>query len=268
MKLPSFQNREIAETLLKKIHALSEIIGPCKIMEVCGTHTMEIGKIGLRKLLPKNLTLLSGPGCPVCITPATVIDEAVKLAFTPNTTVMSFGDMIRVPGSECSLEEAKAKGASVEIISSPLHLIQFAQKNPDITSVFAAVGFETTVPAVAKLILEADRLQLDNIRIITAHRTLPPALEALCADPAIEVAGFLLPGHVSAILGRDIYNDIKGLDVPATITGFEPLDILAGIYDLLKMIKDGKKNITTQYTRIVREDGNTVARDMLEEVLP
>lgn len=266
MSLPSFKDREIAQALLSKVAKLSEEVGPVKIMEVCGTHTMEIGKIGLRKLLPKNLTLLSGPGCPVCVTPSTVIDEAIALAFEPNTTLMTFGDMVRVPGSEKSLEQAKAEGASVEIVSSPLQLIQFAQEQPETTFVFAAVGFETTTPSVAKLLSEADKLNIENIKIITAHRILPPALEALCADDAIEVAGFLLPGHVSAILGRKVYESIEGLTVPATVTGFEPLDILAGIYDLLTLIRDGDNRVTNKYTRVVREEGNPVAVEMINEV--
>lgn len=266
MSLVDFSDRAVATDLLARIRELSDTCGPMKIMEVCGTHTMEIGRLGLRRLLPDDLQLVSGPGCPVCVTPAGVIDAAVSLCRTDGIVLATFGDMVRVPGSETSLERAAAEGGRVEVVTSPLSLLEMAAQDPATTYVFAAVGFETTVPVIARTVQLAHQRGLDNLSFLVAHRTLPPALEALCADDEIGITGFMLPGHVSAILGHEAYFGIKGLSVPSAITGFEPLDILAGIHAVLRMCAVGEAAVTNEYGRAVRPEGNPAARALIDTV--
>ncbi|OVE81244.1 hydrogenase formation protein HypD [bacterium M21] len=262
----NFADPKLAKSLLSRIHELAPTDRPLRIMEVCGTHTMEIGRLGLRALLPESIELLSGPGCPVCVTPAAVLDAAIEIAKWPNHTTVCFGDMIRVPGTKESLEEAQANGASVEMAVSPMQLIDLAKEASETTFVFIAVGFETTVPAIARTVQLITEQQIPNIRFLTAHRTLPAALDALCADADIGVHGFLLPGHVSAILGSDAYSTIKNLTVPATVTGFEPLDILGGIYSLVEMWAEDRCEVTNLYPRIVKPKGNPAAQQLINDV--
>ncbi|GAB6095858.1 hydrogenase formation protein HypD [Desulfatiferula olefinivorans] len=260
---PKFKDPELAKALLKKIGMLANDLPEVRIMEVCGTHTMEIGRLGLRQRLPDNIRLLSGPGCPVCVTPGEVIDSAVAYARMPDHVLATFGDMIRVPGSRRSLEQVKANGASIEIVASPLQLIRMAEERPDTTLVFAAVGFETTIPAVARTIEIAAEKKLYNLKMLVAHRLLPPALSALCADEDTQISGFLLPGHVSAIIGEAVYRTIDALTVPSAITGFEALDILGGILSVLEMLTNQTAQVINMYPRVVRADGNPHARDLI-----
>lgn len=266
MSLQNFSDPTIAKSLLKKIQGLAESIDTLKIMEVCGTHTMAIGRLGLRKLLPDNIKLLSGPGCPVCVTPAEIIDTAIYWSKQPQTTVVTFGDLIRVPGSSSSLEKAQSQGGSVEIITTPLQVIDRAKMNPHQNFVLIAVGFETTIPAFARTVELCDEQKIENVKILPAHRTLPNALTALCSDPSIEINAFILPGHVSAILGADAYVNIPGFHLPASISGFEPLDILKSLLSVLEMVTSKRVAIVNDYTRIVKPEGNPFARELINKV--
>jgi len=261
-----FTDKDMAVQLLDKIRSGAARIDQAKIMEVCGTHTMEIGRLGLRALLPENISLLSGPGCPVCVTPAGVIDAAVEICQKEQVTLASFGDMIRVPGTETSLEAVRSEGGEVVAVTSPLALLDMAAHEPDRLFVFPAVGFETTVPAIARTITLAAERQIRNIKFIVAHRILPPALEVLCSDPEIKVNGFLLPGHVSAILGHKAYTAIPALHVPAAITGFAPLDILYGIYSVVTMLSKGSAAVANDYGRAVKPEGNPAAQKLIHTV--
>ena len=262
---PQMKDPALAKALLKKIETLAEKLPEIRIMEVCGTHTMEIGQLGLRQRLPDNIHLISGPGCPVCVTPGEVIDSAVAYSKMPGHVLATFGDMVRVPGSSASLEQAKARGAAIEIVTTPLQLVKLAKEQPQTTFVFAAVGFETTVPAVARTIELAVEKHLVNLKMLVAHRLLPPALSALCSDPAIRVSGFLLPGHVSAIIGEEVYRNIDALAVPAAITGFEALDILGGIHAVLEMLAAGSVDVVNMYPRVVPPGGNPLARALIQK---
>lgn len=263
---PQFKDPELAKALLNRIRDLAVDLPDIRIMEVCGTHTMAIGQLGLRSLLPENIRLLSGPGCPVCVTPGNVLDSAISYSKKPDHMMVSFGDMLRVPGTLGTLDMAKAEGGKVMIATSPLSVIELASQNPDITYVFAAVGFETTIPTVARTIEIAREKNLSNVRMLVAHRLLPPALTTLCADPDIAVSGYLLPGHVSAILGVHIYETLDVLTVPCAVTGFEALDILGGIHAVLDKITKNETGIMNMYPRVVRPDGNPQARALIERV--
>ncbi|MDO9577297.1 MAG: hydrogenase formation protein HypD, partial [Candidatus Cloacimonadales bacterium] len=228
MDLSKFRQPE----LIKKIVAdLQNFEQPVKFMEVCGSHTMAIGHWGIRKLLPENIKLISGPGCPVCVTPSTVIDEMIKLK---NVTIATFGDLIRVPGSLGTLEQARAEGADIKIIYSPLEALELARKKE---TVLVGIGFETTIPGIALTIQKAVQQNLNNFTVLPAFKLVPPALEALLAGGDVEVNGFILPGHVSVIIGADAYSILpEKFGIGGVVTGFEPLDILLGIKKLVQQI--------------------------------
>lgn len=261
--LPSFSDPELARQLLDKIRAVATRCGAANIMEVCGTHTMAIARVGLRSLLPGNIRLLSGPGCPVCVTPAEVMDAAGECALKSGVTVLTFGDMIRVPGSKESLQQVKARGGQIEVVSSPLQAVERAVAEPDQNFVFVAVGFETTIPAVALAVKKADLQGLENLTFLVSHRLVPPALDLLRNDPELKLNGLIAPGHVSAILGEGIYED---MGIPAVVAGFEPLDLLGSILVLLEMIADEKSEVRNLYSRIVRPEGNPNAVALINEV--
>jgi hydrogenase expression/formation protein HypD len=235
-------------------------------MEVCGTHTMEIGRLGLRSLLPENIDLISGPGCPVCVTSGGYIDAAAGLALSSGCRVATFGDMIRVPGAVTSLDEAKSKGAFVDVVTSPLHAIEIAKNKPSEQVVFLAVGFETTAPASARAIDIARSEGIENLTFFVSHKIVPPALSALISDKDLGISGFLLPGHVSAVIGEEPYQFIARQGLPAAITGFEPLDILSGIFSVCDMIFRKKAAVVNAYPRIVEKNGNPRARDAISRV--
>ncbi len=266
MNLVSFADPATARTLLADIARLSHRCGPVKLMEVCGTHTMEIGRLGLRPLLPQTLELVSGPGCPVCVTPGGVIDAAAELAATQGVTVLSFGDMIRVPGNHRSLDAVSTDGADVRVIASPLQAVRIAREEPQRRFVFVAVGFETTIPVVARAIEEAGRAGLRNLTFLVTHRLVPPALDVLVADPALRIGGFILPGHVSAVIGEQAYARLIPAGVPGVITGFESLDILAGIHEALTLIVEGRVEIVNRYRRVVKPEGNPRALELIKRV--
>ncbi|HUI94083.1 MAG TPA: hydrogenase formation protein HypD [Chitinivibrionales bacterium] len=259
MSLVEFSDPSTARLLLAKIAATAASLGQVRIMEVCGTHTMEIGRLGLRSLLPKNVELISGPGCPVCVTPGSYIDAAADLALKKNARLATFGDMVRVPGDRTSLDEARAKGAVVDVVTSPLNALEIASQNKKDQVVFLAVGFETTAPATARAIEIAKQEKLKNISFFASHKIVPPALSALISDKENALSGFLLPGHVSAIIGEKPYQPLASAGLPAVITGFEPLDILSGIMMVCDMIANKKAAVLNAYQRIVHKQGNPKA---------
>ncbi len=265
ISLPRFDDPKLSRDLLAQITRLSVKTGPVKIMEVCGTHTMEIGRLGLRSLLPPKVQLLSGPGCPVCVTPGSVIDALVHLA-SKGLHVLTYGDMVRVPGAKGSLESERARGGKVTTVLSPLDSIKLAQERPAENFVFAAVGFETTAPGTALAVLEARKSGLGNLSFLVCHRVLPPGLLALADDRELALSGFMLPGHVSIILGTEPYGFLVDKRLPAVITGFEPVDILFGIRRMLELISEGKYEVVNAYPRAVKPEGNPLARQRMEQV--
>lgn len=258
-----FRDPLLAQKLQHSISEVARSLGCVNLMEVCGTHTMEIARLGLRSLLPANVNLVSGPGCPVCVTPAPYIDALVDLATNKHVTVVTFGDMVRVPGKGRTLAQAKAAGANVEVATSPMGALEIARSNPALTVVFASVGFETTQPACARAVQLAFDEGLKNCKFLVSHHTVPPALLALVDDPLLNIAGFILPGHASVILGTNSYNFLKKRNVPGVVTGFDALDILGGILRLLQLIAMQSGNVVNEYTRAVTADGNLLARDLI-----
>ncbi|MBK5211955.1 MAG: hydrogenase formation protein HypD [Coriobacteriia bacterium] len=237
------------------------------IMEVCGTHTMAIAKNGIRDIMPANIKLTSGPGCPVCVTANRDIDMAIEFAKHPEVIVTTFGDMLKVPGSYSSLNEEKGNGGDVRVVYSPLDALAIAQQNPDRLVVFISVGFETTTPIIAATIKRARDMKLENFAVYAANKTVPNALRAIADDPDIQIDALILPGHVSTIIGLDPYKFLATkFHIPGVITGFEPLDVLQGIYMLLKQIDASDTYIDIAYTRGVQAEGNPTAVKTIYEV--
>lgn len=269
--LNNMRDPALGQQILSKLPPLAEKASrrlgrPAVIMEVCGTHTMAIAKSGLRSLLAGYLELRSGPGCPVCVTDQEDIDKMIVLAGQPNVIIATFGDMLRVPGTSSSLEVERARGAKVEIFYSPSDAVDFAAKHPEKEIVFLGVGFETTIPAIALSIDEAIARDLRNYTVLSSHKLVPPVMEALLSDQELKIDGFILPGHVCTITGRKAFDFIsEKYNTPAVITGFEPNDLLESIYLLLKQIADGRARTVNGYTRLVREEGNKKAKEIIEK---
>lgn len=243
------------------------ITKPVRLMEVCGTHTVAIFKAGIRQLLPPQVELVSGPGCPVCVTPNDYLDTAIAYSRFPDCIITTFGDMLRVPGSASSLAAEKAEVADIRIVYSPLESLDIAASHPAKKVIFLAVGFETTAPLAAATVLAAEQRGLANFYVLSAHKLVPPALSALLADREVRVDGFLLPGHVSAIIGEQPYHFLaEKHHLPGVIAGFEPLDILQAVYMLARQIHAGEALLENQYRRIVKPDGNPAARQVLDQV--
>ena len=237
-----------------------------QLMEVCGTHTMSAFRSGLRSLLPENVALLSGPGCPVCVTPNHFIDRAVQLATAPDTVVTTFGDMMRVPGSHASLEKARAQGAAVKVVYSPLDALEEARRHPELKVVFLGVGFETTAPTTAWAVQEARR-NVPNFSVLCAHKTMPEAMAALLRSGEVRIDGFLCPGHVSVVIGAGAYRGlVTEFGIPCIITGFEGGDMVRGIEMALRQVVEGRADVEIQYTRSVTWEGNARARAALADV--
>lgn len=263
--LSEYRDVEWVNQLVKDIKTITT--KPWTIMEVCGGQTHSLVKNGLLQMLPQEITMVHGPGCPVCVTPISIIDEAVMLSKKPEVILCSFGDMLRVPGSEKSLLEAKAEGADVRIVYSPLEAIKLAGENPDREVVFFAVGFETTAPANALSVIQADKIQLKNYSILASHVLVPPAMEAILSDPETTVNAFLAAGHVCTIMGIDEYYPIaKNYHVPIVVTGFEPVDLLQGIYMAVKQLEAGEAKVENQYARVVQHEGNVLAKEAIDKV--
>jgi hydrogenase expression/formation protein HypD len=263
-----FRDPQLAKGLLKAIAAtVCDYPKTITLMEVCGTHTMAIYQHGIRALLPEKIRLISGPGCPVCVTPVTYVDHAVALARRPETIIATFGDMVRVPGSSSNLLHEQARGATIKIVYSPLDAVTLAEKHPDADVVFLGVGFETTTPTIAGAILTAARKNLNNFFVLCSHKTMPGPMAALAGDPELQVDGYLCPAHVSAIIGAKAYQPlVDAYRVPCVVTGFEPLDVLQGVLMLARQVTTGQARVENQYNRVVKTDGNRKAQELLKQV--
>ena len=240
---------------------------PIKLMEVCGTHTVTIFRNGIRDLLPDCITLISGPGCPVCVTPIDGIDRAIALAQEKETIIATFGDLLRVPGSETSLLKQRGEGADIRVVYSAYDGLRLAQQNRDRQVIFLGVGFETTAPTIAAVIQRAREARIGNFTVLSMHKVIPPALKALVQSQELQIDGFICPGHVSTIIGTEPYMPIAhNFGVPCVIAGFEPFDVLQAIGLLMRQIEHGEANVEIQYRRGVSPEGNPKARALLEEV--
>jgi len=263
--LTEYRNLELVNELVKEIHRITT--KAWTLMEICGGQTHSLVKNGILELLPNNITMVHGPGCPVCVTSVSIIDEAIFLAQQPNIILCSFGDMLRVPGSKKSLLETKASGADIRILYSPLEAVALAQKNPHKQVVFFAVGFETTAPANALSVINAHKLKLDNYSILASHVLVPPAMEAILSDDSNQIDAFLAAGHVCTIMGTEEYYPIaKKYQCPIVVTGFEPVDLLQGILMAIKQLETGEFKVENQYTRYVQKEGNKLAMQTMQDV--
>jgi hydrogenase expression/formation protein HypD len=257
-----FRDPELAKTIANKIQKLAPKDETVKFCHVCGTHEWTITHYGLRSLLPPNVEVIAGPGCPVCIVPAAEIDEAVQLA-KKGVVVTCFGDALRVPGSEMSLLEAKAQGADVRVVYGVSDAVEMAKREPDRQFTFFAMGFETTAPSTA---VEALGNPPENFSFLVSHRLIPPAMELLLGVGDLNISGFIAPGHVSAIIGLRPYELFPRVyRMPTVVAGFEPVDVLMSIYMLLKQLREGAARLENEYSRIVKWEGNTRALDMMNK---
>lgn len=267
-----FRDAEKAKVLVHEIDKLVAEIDvakerPIAIMEVCGGHTHSIFRYGLEGMLPKEIELVHGPGCPVCVLPMGRVDDCVSIAERPEVIFTTFGDAMRVPGSKKSLMQAKADGADVRMVYSPMDALALAKKNPDREVVFFAIGFETTIPSTALTILQAQAEGIDNFSVFCNHITIVPTIKAILDSPDLQLDGFLGPGHVSMVIGTAPYEFISyHYKRPMVVAGFEPLDVLQSIWMVLKQIKEGRAEIENQYARIVPDAGNRAALTALSEV--
>lgn len=259
--------KEMIQAIKKQAQKFKDTHGrKVNLMEVCGTHTVSVSKAGLRDVFRDDIELISGPGCPVCVTSHEDIDYMIELAKQPGVILCTFGDMMRVPGSNSSLAIEKANGHDIQVLYSPLEALDIAEANPDKKVIFLAVGFETTTPAIAATIDMAEKRNIENYYVFTVHKICPPVVELLFNDPKLKIDGLLLPGHVSAIVGRKALDFIASeYKVPSSIAGFEPLDVLAGMYDILRMLNSGEANVTNQYLRVVTEEGNVAALNIMNQ---
>ncbi|MCK4422010.1 hydrogenase formation protein HypD [candidate division WOR-3 bacterium] len=267
--IDEFRDKKICQKLSEEIRRIArntkrEVV----LMEVCGTHTTAIFRSGIRSLMPDNIRLLSGPGCPVCVTPNRYLDRAIAYSRLPDVIICTFGDMIKVPGSSSSLEKEKSDGADIRIVYSPLESIKISKENPNKLVIFLGVGFETTAPLVASTILSSKEEGLTNLFILSAHKLIPPAMMALLDSKDIAIDGFICPGHVSTIIGIEPYLPIvEKYGIPSVIIGFEPIDILKGILMLIKQIVNGvQPKVEIQYKRAVREEGNPTAQSLMNKI--
>lgn len=263
-----YRDRELVQRLAAAITVeAGQLQEPVRFMEVCGTHTMSIARFGLTSLLPPQVQLVSGPGCPVCVTPVSYIDHAVALAGLPDTVITTFGDLLRVPGSCSSLMTERARGADIRIVYSALETVQLAAAQPGKQVVFLGVGFETTTPTVAAAILAAQQQQLDNFMVLTSHKTMPVPMQVLSADPGLKIKGYLCPAHVSTVIGSDAYQPLaERFGISSVVTGFEPADILQGVFMLVRQVVTGRAAVENQYTRAVTRQGNQKALMLIDQV--
>ena len=260
-----YRNEEGVRKVAGSIRTL--VTRPWTLLEICGGQTHTLIRYGLDRMLPELVTLVHGPGCPVCVTPLELIDRAVAIAQRPDVTFASFGDMLRVPGSRLDLLSVKAQGGDVRMLYSPLDAVRLAQKDPGRQVVFFAVGFETTAPAIAGALLEAERLELANFSVLVSHVLVPPAMEAILSSPSNRVQGFLAAGHVCTVMGTHEYEPIAArYRIPVVVTGFEPLDLMVGIRMTLAALEEGRHGVEIQYSRCVTPQGNLPAQKLLAEV--
>jgi hydrogenase expression/formation protein HypD len=260
-----YRSEDSAKQFLDAIDKV--VTRPWTLMEICGGQTHTLIKSGIDRLLPDSVTLVHGPGCPVCVTPLELIDKAIAISHQPEVILTSFGDMLRVPGSSSDLLSAKSAGADVRMVYSPLDAVKLAQQNPDREVVFFAVGFETTAPANAMAVFQANQLGVDNFSILTSHVLVPPAMEVLLGSPDNLVQGFLAAGHVCAVMGYWEYEPIAArFRIPIIVTGFEPLDLLHGIYMTLEALEADRWGVENQYVRAVSREGNRPAQELVNTV--
>jgi hydrogenase expression/formation protein HypD len=262
--IDEFRNKEIAQGLIRRIFEIST--RPIQLMEVCGTHTVSFFRYGIREMLPKHIRLLSGPGCPVCVTPNRDIDLAIALSRQKDMLLATFGDMMRVPGSTSSLQKEKAEGRNIRMVYSPLEALRMAKENSGKKVVFLSVGFETTSPAISLTLLQAYNEGIRNLYFLNSQKRVPPALRALLQSEKVQIDGFVLPGHVCAVIGREPFQFIaKEFKRPAVITGFEPLDLLQAVWMLVNQIEKEQAFVEIQYTLVVRDEGNPVAVSKMDQ---
>ncbi|MCQ4079347.1 hydrogenase formation protein HypD [Streptomyces sp. RB6PN25] len=263
--IEEFQNPELARRLLDDIHTTAT--RPWALMEVCGGQTHSIIRHGIDQLLPEQVELIHGPGCPVCVTPLEVIDKALEIASRPGVIFCSFGDMLRVPGSGRDLFQVKSEGADVRVVYSPLDALRIAQQNPDRDVVFFGIGFETTAPPNAMTVYQARKLKIRNFSMLVSHVLVPPAIEAIMTSPDCRVQAFLAAGHVCSVMGISEYPPLADrFKVPIVVTGFEPLDILEGVRRAVRQLERGEHTVENAYPRAVRPEGNPAAQTMLQDV--
>ncbi|MCM8803861.1 MAG: hydrogenase formation protein HypD [Candidatus Omnitrophica bacterium] len=266
--IEEYRKTDLQKNLVKKIHKISKKLKKNIIlMEVCGTHTVSIGRFGIRSLMPENIKLISGPGCPVCVTPTSYIDKAILLSKMKDVILATFGDMLRVPGSFSSLEKEKANGSKIFVFYSPYDALKLAEENLDKIVVFLSIGFETTTPLIAETIKIAKEKNIKNFFILCGSKLIPPIMEFLSQDKEIEIDGFICPGHVSVIIGANSYKFIPDkYKIPCVISGFEPVDILFSIYLILKSLINDRPKVINEYKRVVRDNGNIIAQQVLYSV--
>lgn len=263
--LDEYRDGELAQQLAREIHRVTT--RPWNIMEVCGGQTHAIVKFGIDELLPKQITLIHGPGCPVCVTPLETIDKALDIAARSDVIFTSFGDMLRVPGSTQDLLSVKAGGGDVRIVYSPLDAVKLAEQNPSKEVVFLGVGFETTAPATGMAVFQAAQKGLKNFSMLISHVLVPPAIEALMSSPNCRVQAFLAAGHVCAVMGYEEYFPLAAkYRVPIVVTGFEPMDILQGVLLTVQQLESGRAEVENQYSRSVRREGNQPAQELMRKV--
>ncbi len=263
--IDEYRNSELTGKYLNELKTV--ITRKWSIMEICGGQTHSLVKNGILDILPDEITMIHGPGCPVCVTPVNLIDKAVFLALQENVILCSYGDMIRVPGSSKSLLQAKAEGADLRIVYTPLEAVKIARENPDKEVVFFAVGFETTAPTNALSVIQAKKSGVTNYSILTSHVLVPPALEALLGDPKNKIDAVLAAGHVCTVMGYGEYHPVaEKYKTPIVVTGFEPADLMQGILMAVKQLESGRFQVENQYSRVVKEEGNPAARDIIFEV--
>lgn len=263
--IEEYRDTRISKNLIEKIKMTSK--RRIRLMEVCGTHTVSIFRSGIRSVLPATISLLSGPGCPVCVTDQMEIDAFIELARLDDVIVTTFGDLMRVPGSRSSLQKESAEGRDIRMVYSTFDALKIAQKNPAKKVVFLGVGFETTAPTIAAAIRQADEMNIKNFSVISAHKLVPPALETLMNLEDVRLDGFILPGHVSVIIGLNAYRPFfDRYRIPCVVAGFEPADILQAVGMLVEMVETGKPGLGNAYPRAVTEQGNTKAQKIMHDV--
>ncbi len=260
-----YRDRELVQGLAAAIvQEARQLPEPVRFMEVCGTHTMAIARFGLKSLLPPQIRLVSGPGCPVCVTPVSYLDHAIALALLPDVVVATFGDLMRVPGSCSSLMIERARGADVRVVYSALDAVKLAVELPQKRVVFLGVGFETTTPTIAAAIASARQQQLSNFFVLTSHKTMPEAMRLLSTDPQLQIRGYLCPAHVSTVTGSEAYRPLaEEFGIPCVVTGFEPADVLQGVLMLLRQCCSGRAVVENQYARAVSRQGNPRAQALV-----
>jgi hydrogenase expression/formation protein HypD len=265
--IEEFRDPKVAKALATDIAKNADGLPETKLMEVCGSHTMAIARYGIRKLLPQNITLISGPGCPVCVTANQYLDKAIAISRLPDVIIATFGDMMRVPGSTSSLEKERAKGSEIKIVYSTMDAISLAINNPRKQVVFLGVGFETTAPTIAASIVKSSELGLKNYTVLCAHKTMPKPMEAIASGDKVDLKGFICPAHVSTIIGSRPYEFLTDKYRKAcVIAGFEPLDVLEAVNMLIKQIRIDQPVVQIQYSRVTTVDGNPAALKIMDNI--